>query len=287
MINQARKPQDGSDGRKKPFAIRVVRLLTRAAIATELGPEVCWLLTVLVHTQDARFYAGPVGYWNENLASICGFASVNRLIRTRQKAIDAGWLRYEPGKKGRAGTYAVQIPEELQHIPDGATDEPQFFPSKTEEENEIPSEFPSKMTEQTEKNPKGTARESGKHSTYTYTDTHSSCSELSSTKASKPNKLPAEGIKPFPTVGPVKEWILPATKLAEWSEAYPDLDVLAEMRKARQWCVDNPTRRKTARGMTKFLNGWLGNFQNTNRGTRRTSASSTQRRYKPLSMEMP
>lgn len=52
-------------------------------------------------------------------------------------------------------------------------------------------------------------------------------------------------------------WPLSPQKLAEWEESYPAVDVLGELRKARQWLVDNPTKRKTPRGMTAFLGRWL------------------------------
>lgn len=45
--------------------------------------------------------------------------------------------------------------------------------------------------------------------------------------------------------------------VAEFEQAYPKLDVAAEIRKARAWCVANPAQRKTPRGVGKFLNGWL------------------------------
>ena len=74
---QGRTPKGaGGVPKRKPFAIRVVRLLTKAAVATEIGPEVCWLLTVVAHTQDARHYAGPVNFWNEQLAPSAGLKSL-------------------------------------------------------------------------------------------------------------------------------------------------------------------------------------------------------------------
>lgn len=45
--------------------------------------------------------------------------------------------------------------------------------------------------------------------------------------------------------------------LAEFGAAYPRVDVLGELRKARAWCVANPSGRKTRRGVTRFLNSWL------------------------------
>ncbi|NNJ24638.1 hypothetical protein [Alienimonas chondri] len=71
----------------------------------------------------------------------------------------------------------------------------------------------------------------------------------------------------FPTTGKgAKEWALTEAKLAEYVEAYPALDVPAEMRKARQWCRDNAPKRKTAKGMPAFLTRWLNHAQNSGQG---------------------
>lgn len=69
----------------------------------------------------------------------------------------------------------------------------------------------------------------------------------------------------FPVVGkPDKPaWALTPAKVREYAEAFPGLDVLAECRLARQWCHDNPTRRKTARGMSSFIFRWLERATNS------------------------
>ena len=62
----------------------------------------------------------------------------------------------------------------------------------------------------------------------------------------------------FPVVGtggPV--WHLRDLQLAHWRELFPDLDLLAEARRALAWIEADPTRRKTAGGMTKFLVSWF------------------------------
>lgn len=46
--------------------------------------------------------------------------------------------------------------------------------------------------------------------------------------------------------------------VAELISAYPGLDVAQELQRARLWLIANPAKRKTVRGMSKFLNGWMG-----------------------------
>jgi hypothetical protein len=66
----------------------------------------------------------------------------------------------------------------------------------------------------------------------------------------------------FPTVGKgSREWGITQEKIDEYQTAYPGVNVLCECRKARQWAIDNPTKRKTAGGMPAFINRWLAKVQ--------------------------
>lgn len=109
--------------REKYFAHRFCRLLAKACVAQQIGPEACWLLTVIVQTEDAKRYTGPVFYWNEQLMAVCGFGGKHRLLTAREKAIGAGWLHYEAGTRGIAARYWVMIPKEFQGLPDSPIDE--------------------------------------------------------------------------------------------------------------------------------------------------------------------
>lgn len=53
------------------------------------------------------------------------------------------------------------------------------------------------------------------------------------------------------------DFIVPASLLAELRAAFPKVPLRDEMAKARSWCVANPAKRKTARGVAKFLHGWM------------------------------
>jgi hypothetical protein len=71
----------------------------------------------------------------------------------------------------------------------------------------------------------------------------------------------------FPVIGQEgASWILTEAKVAEYKTTFPHLNVENEARKARQWLTDNPARRKTARGMTRFLFSWLERSQNSKGG---------------------
>lgn len=48
-----------------------------------------------------------------------------------------------------------------------------------------------------------------------------------------------------------------------YKELYPAVDVLSELRKMQGWCENNPSRRKTAKGIGKFINNWLATQQDS------------------------
>jgi hypothetical protein len=84
------------------------------------------------------------------------------------------------------------------------------------------------------------------------------CSEPAAPASEPPDPV----VLVFPTAGKgAKEWSLLASKLKEYEESFPGVDVLAECRKARQWCIDHPRKRKTPGGTPGFLSAWLGRAQ--------------------------
>lgn len=79
-----------------------------------------------------------------------------------------------------------------------------------------------------------------------------------------PNGEPA--VLTFPCDGKPNAWLLTESQLAEWRSLFPTLDLLAECRSSLAWVLADSSRRKTARGMQKFLVGWFGRAQNGRRG---------------------
>jgi hypothetical protein len=68
----------------------------------------------------------------------------------------------------------------------------------------------------------------------------------------------------FPTIGTEGDsWRLRRVQVDEWRAAFPGIDVLAECQKALGWVKTNPGRRKTPRGMPKFLYGWIARSVNS------------------------
>lgn len=85
------------------------------------------------------------------------------------------------------------------------------------------------------------------------------CAELD-----KPASAPPVLLLPCKGEGP-KEYPVSSQQIAEWTDAFPAVDVSAELKKAKVWLNANPTRGKTHRGMAKFIVGWLTREQDKGR----------------------
>ena len=51
------------------------------------------------------------------------------------------------------------------------------------------------------------------------------------------------------------------SELDHWIELYPNVDILVELRKMKGWLLGNNTKRKTHKGMPRFIHNWLGKAQ--------------------------
>lgn len=54
----------------------------------------------------------------------------------------------------------------------------------------------------------------------------------------------------------------------EWAELYPAVDILQELRKMKGWSDSNPEKRKTRRGIKRFINSWLSRAQDQGGGAK-------------------
>lgn len=65
----------------------------------------------------------------------------------------------------------------------------------------------------------------------------------------------------LPVTGGDDEPVL-ESELADWSHAFPAVDVRQHLRSMRAWLIANPTRKKTRRGVRRFIVSWLEREQN-------------------------
>lgn len=57
------------------------------------------------------------------------------------------------------------------------------------------------------------------------------------------------------------------SQVESWKTTFPAVQVEQQVREARQWCVDNPKKRKTYGGMSAYIYKWLSRRQNAGGST--------------------
>jgi uncharacterized protein YdaU (DUF1376 family) len=58
-----------------------------------------------------------------------------------------------------------------------------------------------------------------------------------------------------------EEYPVTQQQVDDWSSSYPAVDVMQQLRTMRSWSTNNPTKRKTVKGMPKFIDSWLSREQ--------------------------
>jgi hypothetical protein len=64
----------------------------------------------------------------------------------------------------------------------------------------------------------------------------------------------------IPVVGG-EEFPVWRSMIEDYARTYPAVNIEQEIREMRRWALDNPTLRKTLRGMPRFINAWLSREQ--------------------------
>ena len=57
------------------------------------------------------------------------------------------------------------------------------------------------------------------------------------------------------------DYDVPLSKIEGWEKAYPAVDIKQELHKMAAWLESNPQRKKTGRGIDRFINTWLSKEQ--------------------------
>ena len=58
-----------------------------------------------------------------------------------------------------------------------------------------------------------------------------------------------------------ERWEPEDTDMIAWAKAYPAVDVFQELRAMESWLDANPAKRKTPKGIKRFVNSWLARSQ--------------------------
>lgn len=265
-------PQKGSH-----YAHKTFRLMHKAMVAADYGRDVFCLLSIILHTEDAARYRGPVSYYNTQLMETLGFKKWEQFNAVRAKAIDSGWLQYGGCGKRTPGKYFVTIPEGFEQVDDGLMEECISPENGYKHGYNVGYKVGydagvnqgikwGTMSAQTGGQTGGSSYPIPIPSPEPIPSPVISCSELSQAAEPVDESIVFDLVGKTP--GP---WHPPLALLAQLQECYPALYVLDEVRRAAAWHACNRSSRKTRSGILKFLNNWLSKSNDRGPPARRSS----------------
>jgi hypothetical protein len=79
-----------------------------------------------------------------------------------------------------------------------------------------------------------------------------------------------------------EEYLIDGVELRMFEESYPQVDVQKELGKMAAWCLANPQKRKTMRGIKRFVVAWLNRAPEKRKVVTQFAAS-----HKPFEPEPP
>ena len=174
---------------------------------------------------------------NNVLTSQRVLVEINYQETQRQKKVDAG-------RQGGLKTQAKQRSSNAQAMPSSAKALSSTRQDKTIQDNTESSSY--------------------KNNSRLIRNTDDSCKLADTHKnASTSDEVPAAEEPAFITLPSNKGEEVPISEkmVQVWTEAYPAVDVKAELRRMKSWCISNPKLRKTAQGMKRFCDNWLSKAQ--------------------------
>ena len=249
-------PQKGSH-----YAHKTFRLMHKAMVAAEYGRDVMCLLAVILHTEDAARYRGPVSFFNTQLMETLGFKKWDQFDTVRAKAIESGWLQYEGCGKRTPGKYFVTIPEGFEQVDDGLMEE--CISPKNGYNDGYNDGYKHGYDEGVKVGiTRGQTGVQTRVTSYPGPNPGPNPDPNPIPKKSSSELLqasePVDSTLVFELVGKDSgPWSPTLSLIDQFEKWYPSMDVDSELRKAAAWHATNPTKRKTKSGITKFLNAWL------------------------------
>ena len=77
------------------------------------------------------------------------------------------------------------------------------------------------------------------------------------------------------------QWEPSDEDMVAWQQNFKDVDVFAELGAMESWCDANPSKRKTQKGIKRFINAWLNRARESG-GSPFAQKSSTESSMIPM-----
>lgn len=248
--------------------------LTQIGLAAKCGtPEDVMQLCVAIQ----RIAQGqPVGEMSSLVALL--FEPIEETVNEERSLREARANAGSHGGKQKVANRSKSIANCSKSVAKDSEEREENQEESREEKEEVSPHTP--LQEEIEES-KGETREEKEEvapslDTSTEVSRYGACSEPEN-PASEPAAPPQEPVLTIP-LNDGSEWPVYPDLISEFSALYPAVDVMQEMRNIRGWCLSNKDKRKTARGVLRFLNTWLSKEQDRGGRQRASPAEPAKRK---------
>ena len=236
------------------------RRLDGLRITRRLDPMAYALMSLLLYLADIEEYPDVLPVQNTTLQTLMG-CSWDVLDRARKSLVCADLLTVEKGKRGSPPGYRIHYQADIQadcRTPDNPPDIPPENmpenqpdnPTKEQKEKEASPFLPPSHTLPPiippEKEKKGLRAE---------TDVTAVLRQMEGLEDQGATSSEEKAMQLPLVTG--SDYTVPPSLLTELRSLFPAVDVCAQLRSMRAWLIANPERRKTPRGIKRFIVGWL------------------------------
>jgi|GEM_PF-1285860 biotin operon repressor len=182
---------------------------------------------------------------------------VQRIVKKLRAAGLVVLLRHAQGGRGNAAVYQVQPQKGVKLSPFAGMSDI----GKALSESKGCHSGQERVTSSAEKGDIAVSPEPSENH-HTKPSEKPSCAERSKTDHSAQQVSPPApaAVIELPLNDGSQHVVLPEA-VAEWKHLYPAVDVMQELRNMRGWLLANREKRKTRRGIERFINAWLAKRQ--------------------------
>lgn len=208
---------------------------------------------------------------NLRLMDLSGFANEATFIKHRDSLIELGFFEYKKGKKGQPNKYKLveenftkqKLKNTIKYTSQNYSTNNSISNSKNNSINNSTSYRHNKIKDEDKDEDINNITRINTRNIIAQNDKiiHEPKNETSENIFIKVPLISGE------------EYPITHDLIEEYRVLYPSVDIEQEMRKIRAWALSNPQKRKTNRGVLRFVNNWLSKEQD------RGSSSSYQNVY--------
>lgn len=221
-----------------------------------LSKDVQIIFLKILHIMNLNRWEEWVEISNVRLMDFSDFSNEKTFIRCRDKLIELGFIEYQKGKKRQPNRYRL--------VKEFFIKQKQKYTCKFASQNYSITDSESDSISDSISDRHNKREEKDKDNNITRINTRNIIAQSDKKIITHEPKREEENIFiKIPLING-EEYPIGQGLVEEYKKLYLNVDVEQELRKMKAWIISNPQKRKTKRGILRFVNNWLSKEQDKN-----------------------